>query len=422
MRSPPRLTVVDSFDDPTCQRIVASGDATFYADDTLGVRYATTRRETFVSAARWHLPVGALCDLIGQYGDDLPYTSPAAFALALWRKRFAGPVYRLAPGFDVDMSGAALYGGRCEVYQYLDNAPAHQYDWNAAYPTAATQLRFPHPLSLKYAKPPTLDNIWYYEGVSRVEFSQSGDFPILPIRYGGRVLYPHCDHVTGTYTHSELRYALHHTPTIQLHRITKQYCAHDLLPTNPFTPFVDFCYDERARTGAKIWKVIPNSLFGRLAVRGAGLWRFTPTTDLAQLRAVPVAQRGFFGVPCVGVPSRAPARGNLLWAALVLSQARCALHNLLDSTVAYVDTDCVFCTTPRDLPCSANMGDFKYKYGAYTIRGTQAYEVTTPEGTDLKLRGVGRAHRTSADFMRAQTTQERVRLPDGSTIPRQLPA
>lgn len=421
----PRTTIVPAFTDEEC-RAILYGDpgVTFFTDQYHQIKYAVGRAETYVAAARWHCTVDELADLIRSEGPAHSYTSPSAFALSLWTKRLGPDRYSLRAGFAADLCHRALYGGRCEVYRYLENEPAHQYDITSAYPYAATQLAFPDPYSLRYAKPATEANIWMWEGVSRITFAQIsplGSFPILPVRWAGRVVYPNVEQWTGEYTHTEIRYALHHSPAIKLLSIDKQYIADQTLPTNPFSRFVEYCYERRVRTGRKVWKLVANALFGRLAVDGAGLWAFRPTTDYRTFRTLPSDSRGFFGVPCVGTVSTAPARGNVLWAAMVLAQARCALHSYCDPDTVYVDTDCLFCTQPRNLPISDTLGGWKYRYGTYQIRGTQAYQVTTPDGeVETKLRGVARATRKPADFFRAQTTAERIRLPDGRTVPLQI--
>ena len=423
-RHPQRVTVVDTLDEDNAWRYarVAPHAARIFTTADRQVRYIDLPGERIVAADAWGVSRETLCELVREYGPGYSYISPSGFAYSLWTKRYAPPGYILrTDDWRGTMARAALYGGRCEVYQYVKDTPAHQYDINGSYPYAATQLTFPDIRSYHYTPVPTIENIWYYEGVSHVTFSQEGSHPCLPVRFAGRVLYPNADHVAGTFTHTELRYALHHAPGIRIHRLEKQFIGDRPLAANPFAAFVEFCFNERSKQPGPLWKLIVNGLFGRLAVAdSAGLWAFTPypETTPGEFRRLPDRVKGYFGVCCTGAPTTAPPRSNPLWAAMVLAQARNRLHSLIDPRTLYVDTDCLVCRETRDLPLSPDLGAFKYKFGSYHIRGTKMYSVTTPDGaTDLKYRGKAKAWRTEADLFAAEATQERIVYPDGHTAP-----
>jgi hypothetical protein len=222
-----RNTVLPTFEDEDRIRAIVRLDPAntrIYCRDDRQIIYIENLVERFISAQRWGVPVPTLIDFMDRNGDDLSYTGPAGFAYSLYRKRFApAETFIMTAGdFRSVISRSALYGGRCEVYSY-HTGPAHQYDINSAYPSSALALQFPAPRSIHYARPPSIENIHRYEGVSRVVFSQDGFVPVLPVRYAMRVVYPHADHVTGDYTHTELRYALVHGVTI--HSVEKQYIA-----------------------------------------------------------------------------------------------------------------------------------------------------------------------------------------------------
>jgi hypothetical protein len=385
------------------------------------VLYAESRRELFVSADRWEMEVDELCAFIDYMGDGYTYTSPAGFAYSLFTKLCPVEGFTLSGEHDnrFQMARAAVYGARCEVYYYSEQpAPLHQYDINGAYSDAAINLSFPVPTTLHYTREPSLANILQSEGMSEITFSQEGWIPILPVHYGGRMIFPHADHVIGTYSHNEIRYALHHAPEITLHKIHAQYIADTTYTVNPFWPFVQYCWDRRSIH--PVWKMIANALYGRLAIAGNGLWCFRPQVDYSPqaFSAVPRHLRGYFGGCCVGELSHAPARANPLWAAMILAFGRSRLHSLITPETVYVDTDCLFCTQPQLLPVAPDLGMFKYRYGDYHIRGTKAYRAVDSEGKSfIKLRGISRQWRNEQDFQRARVTEERDLLPDGRTQP-----
>lgn len=417
-----RQTILDHFDDWERLAFIADLDpdgARVYTDRERTILFIEISRERFISAARWGMSVADLSDFMDNYGEDYNYSSPAAFAFSFWRKHYAPKHYDLRGGeWRTTFCREALYGGRCEVYRYGDRW-LYQYDINSSYPYSATQLDFPDPRFLAYYShtrlhdngPPTIDRIWQAEGASDVEYSQSGEWPILPLRHAYRIVYPIGERLRGVYTHTELRYALENGVTI--HRIEKQYATDALLPSNPFADFAAYCY---ARRGTEpIYKAIANALFGRLAVVGNNLYRWRVPTDLTrrEYRALPLDNRAYFGFLAVREAHHAPALANPLWSAMVLAYARIRLHSMISADTAYVDTDCVMCFHPQSYTLSAELGGLKEKQGMYKLQGAKAYGIETPNGWDLRLKGVSKQRRGLPELLAARKTAERALLPDG---------
>lgn len=419
------LTVVATFSDE--DRIAAIIDCDphktrIYTRPNHEIVYIENGRERWVAADRWGMEPGALADFITATGGEGSYTSPAAYGYSLYRRKFAPVGFWLAAGdWRSRLCRDALYGGRCEVYHYTrgDNPETlHMYDINSSYPYASLLLSYPDPRTLAYNRLPDIETIRRSEGVSTVVFSQEGDYPILPVYYAGRNLYPHSDHVTGTYTHTELRYAMDRG--VLIHKVLKQFIAGRNLADNPFAKFIGYCWDQK-ETGQPIYKAIMNGFFGRLSINTTGLLCFRPTVYHREtFRSLPLHLRGYFGrYVCAGGVESTPPTANPLWAAMVLSMARVRLHNRLTPTCCYCDTDCVIDRLPLDLPLSRNLGDWKYKTGPFMIRGAKAYAYrAAPDGSIIyKLKGIARQYRSERDFFAARRTGERKILRNGRTVP-----
>lgn len=392
--------------------------------------YAETPYSRFIAADKWlesdevTWDAACLADFMDEMGPEYKYHTPAAFAMSLYRKLQPEYIRLNQDGFRSRMAHASLYGGRCEVLQF-GTFTAHQYDINSSYPYAATAIYFPDPRALHVVKP-CIDNILKYEGVSRVTFSQSHWLPVLPIRFDDRVYYVQTDHygayykgIETTYTHLELRHALEHGAII--HSVERQYIA-ETATLKPFDRFVQYCFDMRESTGRRIWKVIANSLIGRLAVTPEPMLQFRPAVDHADMAGYPAERIGFYGLWCVADEVRPVTDSNPLWAAMVLACARCRLHNVtLRSHAVYIDTDCVFSLWPRTVyPLSSNLGAFKESSGEYEIKGAKLYSKTSNDVTILKMKGVSKLHRGQDTYDRARYTSERFMYPDGSTRPYEL--
>lgn len=381
--------------------------------------YMENRWERFVAADRWGMTVPELEEFMSIYGEGYSYTSPSAFSYSLYRKQFSNPdsfrTMVLPIGdFRARLCSDSIYGGRCEVFQY-GMEYLYQYDINSSYPYTASILNLPYPKSMEYQTLGTIRNIHDYEGVSRIVFSQEHMYPVLPVRWEGRTIYPNTDSFVGTYTHNELRYAMDNG--VKIIAVLKQFIALRMLEENPFTRFVDYCYNMRVTTGLKIYKRIANGLFGRLATTNTNLLTFTAAHSKEQLRSTEPRLKDFFGCACVGKDTPAPPNSNPLWAAMILSGSRTRLHKYARYAV-YLDTDCVFTKIPLDVVVSNDLGDWKLKQGWYDIRGAKQYMYTSDNGeVELKLKGVDLKWRKLSDFFAARYTQERTKMDNGSTLP-----
>lgn len=412
-------TVVPKFTDDFIKRTVIKNgeDTTIITKGDHIPLYIDTKWERFVSAEIWNTDQDRLCEFMREAGPGYSYSNPRAFAMSLYRSRFQ----RHNIGIDTDgycgvMSRRALYGGRCEVLEFQDTY-AYMYDINASYPFSSTKCEFPDTSELEYVEP-SLENIRTFPGIAEVEFSQDGYVPVLPMRHEGRTIYAQCNHKIGVYTHNELLYAL--SCGVEIHAVLKQYVSKPLTH-NPFTEFVEYCYERRIKGGSKLWKRVANSLFGRLAMVNsrAMLIKFKPVRNFEIVKDLPNHLRGFFGVCCVGNEVSSSVISNPMWAAIVLAEARNRLHKLaVVKHALYMDTDAIITKEQFDVSGADVMGELKVKEGHFNIRGVKQYLYTPQFGNpEIVLKGINKKHRTVQDVIQSAYTQERIRHEDGSTVP-----
>jgi hypothetical protein len=386
--------------------------------DTDEILYMDTPEMRIIAADNWQIgrnrrmTPAQLSNFVYENGPDHSYNSPSSFAISLFRSMHTSKFDMALDGYKSRLCYESIYGGRCEVIRF-GMFQTHEYDINSSYPYAAVIQKFPDPRKLRYCRG-AIENIWRYEGVSRVTFSQGGWLPVLPVRVGQRTYFAECNHAVGTYTHAELRYAIENGVTI--HHIHKQYYAPGTL--SPFTDFVRYCFKRRNETGNKVWKIVACALFGRLSVRPGQLLRMKPAKHESDFHGVPEDRQRKYGLWCVGDYLPMQRGSNPLWAAMVLSEARARLHRIaFDQATIYLDTDCVFRQSPLDVPISEELGQYKYHHGRYEIKGAKLYRTDRSGEIELVMKGIATKHRTERDFTRARMTQERFQLWDGSTRP-----
>lgn len=364
-----------------------------------------------IDCDKWKMTVDELKDFIAENGSNYNYSSPSSFALSLYRRDFEPENCFIGTyqSYRARFIRASLYGGRAECYRHGERY-LYQYDINSAYPWCASRMTFPTTTDIFYEKSGTLDNIKRLEGVSRVTFSQDGTYPILPVRYGGRVYYAECERVTGNYTNAELRYAIQ--CGVKIHSVHNQYVAHSTV--KPFEKFMWYCFNKRVLTGKKIWKLIANSLIGRLSVVSGNLNYYKQVECAKEWNATPRHMRLLFGgLRFSGEERLAMTYSNVLHSSMVLSVARCELHSMITRYGAYyAHTDCIFVNHKIPLPIGNDMGQFKLSEGVYNLKGPGMY---IKDSREVKLKGVENADLSAFD--RSENTQERKILPNGSTIP-----
>ena len=164
----------------------------------------------------------------------------------------------------------SYYGGRTEVFK-LGKCDAKVYDINSLYPFVMSYLNFPDIRILK--KETKIDVKYlhyllkYHEGLAKISiFHKETYFGFVPLR-SDKLLFP-VGYFDTVLNFNEIRFALKHG-AIEI--LKCEYVVHAPPMQTPFKEFVDFHYNKRLDTTDSldklIHKLIPNSLYGRFAMR-----------------------------------------------------------------------------------------------------------------------------------------------------------
>lgn len=423
------LRVLDTFDDDAFifHLIKMYGkDVSIFCKNDQDIVYIDTPHSRYVSALSWSsenrkVTADELMEFAEKHGRHYSYISPSSFAMSMYMMHYAEKSWFMAlDGYKSRMSRAAVYGGRCEVYR-AGKAELWKYDINSSYPASAVVLRFPDTRRMTYAKNPSFSNIRNFSGVSMITYSQQGDYPVLPIRYNGRVIFGNNDACQGVYTHDELRYALE-VGAIIIHQIHKQYICDGKI--DAFTPIISHLWKLRETTGNSLYKSIMNALLGRMAMLPEGFYKYKVALksngdDVSKypmhlLRRVKTGRDAY--ILMYGENVGGFVYSNPLWSAMINAHARCKLHASMSGMMAYVDTDCIITQEQRkDLDIGTGLGQWKEKQGEYNIKRAKGYD--GPDG--IKLSGIPERSKRKL-FGKAHYTNERELQPDGTTRPLNL--
>jgi hypothetical protein len=351
--------------------------------------------------------------------NTYPFHTPSAFSFAFWRMNYGASERHFVPNdnsFRFQMMRESVYGGRCEAYA-IGVKQAEKYDINSSYPFHALGALLPIPGALDYVTNGSLWNIANMQGMSRITFTQDEYAPFLPTRANNRVYYA-VGTYTGTYTHSEIRYALENGLITDV-TVEKQYVADDF--DNPLHDFMQDCYDKRQTN--KVWKMIANSLIGRLCARADGIIEFTPARrgDREPARSLIMrVSEDKYQTPrhlqLHGVAKSAYVRNMPLWAAEVYSLARITLYDamLRAPKLLYVDTDCIMSDGPTDLEVGELIGQWKKEISETAIYGAKQYTF----GEKVIWKGVSNKSEKRREIAFSMYTQERcIDYATGQTAP-----
>lgn len=348
--------------------------------------------------------INALREWLEPYGLSLR-NSLARSAIELWRVLDQGASQTLRDSPIKSLARAAYHGGRCEVFQYGHVGRVYTADIRSAYGSILRSILLPDMSSLRYVRnPPTNDIPVTGDGVVEATVHiPACHVPPLPVTYGERTFYP-VGTVVGAWPISEVRRALAGGVTVKVvHRI-----AHTDKMVQPFatTAATLLALREglRNQNDARelVAKFMLNAIPGRLAMRDAServtirRWRDGMTRedmDGAELEsaggALYLAKRSSLTMPS--------KYANVLWAAIVLGEARSRLHGYLCSagdSLLYCDTDSIHSLAP--LPIEGTGTGMLRDTGVYDqglYLGSKFYSLETYEGKyEARSKGIPRKH------------------------------
>jgi len=329
---------------------------------------------------------GVLNDLGGELHSTLP-----ASAMDLWRRSYLDRDVVTPSPLANEMCREAYYGGRTEAFRYGTVPHQYHYDIHSLYPSVMRETPLPDPATMYlYQGRPTERIVWEKEGVTRCRvLAPALHIPILPVRIGGRLLFPVGEFV-GTWCHNELRLALEQGYRIL--DIEWQYAGAGTLQV--LGRYVDDLYDRKVASQREadpsyfVYKLLLNSLYGKFGQRNdGGLNRFVRIDrypDFLTATGIDVVHWGgeTYVLEQVG-GDRQPAYINVLWAAYITAAARVREWRLLSAygdEIAYCDTDCA--VGPHELPTGEGVGELGLERGPvdYEIRGEKNYRWALDDG------------------------------------------
>lgn len=325
-------------------------------------------------------------------------------------------------------------GGRVECFQIGEFSSLYAYDVNSMYPYVMKHYKFP----IGEAYEIDSNAKWYLNKCSadgkyvgffycRLDLPQSIEFPILPLKYDNKLLFP-VGKFEGWYDGIEVlklleicnEKGLNFDSICEISR-AKLYNAKAL-----FAEYVDAFYAMKQRGG--IYKIAAklflNSLYGKF---GEGLIKkayfLNPT--IGQIERSSKGAELALDVPEINLwyieTERLPKHVSIPIAAHVTACARIELYgwiqkaNTLGAQVYYCDTDSIF--VDREIfKSSDKLGELKLE-GAYNkalIYGPKLYALTAPkEGYSEKVKAKGFRRLTIGEFESLVKDKASIRIQGG---------
>ncbi len=253
----------------------------------------------------------------------------------------------------------AVYGGRCEVFDYRPADEVSIYDIHSSYPFACASA----PIPWHYRGRPSKGSI-SFAGMARVTVSVST--PCLPYRPQSdtsRIYFP-IGKMVGTWATEEIAAAVKDGHC----RILKWHEGWEFETSDILQSFAQNAWDRRAECDAKgdtfgkyFWKILANSLVGKLIERA----------DRKQIEIGPPAALDFRTEYRLGNQSLfssptnyTPAFRHGVAGATILARARTNLRRFLEmaqsqGSLYYCDTDSII--TKGRLPIGPNLGELGHE-------------------------------------------------------------
>lgn len=329
----------------------------------------------------------------------------------------------------------AYYGGRTEAF-YIGKCAAQVYDINSAYPYAMRTIKFPNPLTLREARPHEYDEVIKnknLEGMitAKVRYNNT-HIPALPVRDEEKLIFP-VGEIIGAWCLNEFRYvcAVHDIEILEIGKIIYSEAIE-----TPFREFVDYYYNERAKTSNAFkkyyFKLFLNNLYGKLVQRVAYSHKYVEhEKDIPRVMKklkitsceIEETQRGFF-LKYKRQKVSFTRHTVACWGAYITAEVRITLHkfmNIAPEKILYSDTDSVFVKkefAPPKKYLGAELGKWKLEEKIITrIYAPKDYEYKDFDQTEKrKIKGVKKSAKQIAynefEFTRMIKTKESYRRKD----------
>ena len=329
---------------------------------------------------------------LNNMGGELKPTLPSS-GMDLWRRKYLYETINQPSWLKNQICYESYYGGRTECFHKGMIDDFYVYDINSMYPFIMLRP-FPDINHLRFNKEDSDEFILEYEGCARVTiYAPPMYIPILPYKHMDRLLFP-CGYLTGTWTNTELRYAMENGYSL----IKTHWNLYSTDTENYFENFILDLYEKRMeyahdkRSEEYIIKILMNSLYGKFGTkidkRGSGLLRtIDDSTRLEDLVGAMIYDDKYY----IKALDRIPVYVLPLLSSYVTSQSRILLHKYISKVRNYYcDTDSLF--TPTRLETSTELGDLKLEYTVTRgwIFGNKMYYLICEELDDpiIKCKGI----------------------------------
>lgn len=337
-------------------------------------------------------------------GYSIPFKRKiAGIAVSLWDRLDKHGKVNLPSGRAADIARKSYHGGRVDTFKYGKVAGVYTYDVNSMYPHIMLTCPMPDVKEIvELPKGPINHDYLQYEGAASCIVDIPYSYvPLLPVRYQDRLCFPY-GRVKGTFTNAEIRAAMQRgCKVIRIDEMV--YSKNNVYPFTNYISALQTQRDEFKRQAdprEQVTKVLSNSLYGRLGLRGDQEFDIVePLPQGKRLSDFPGAYADIVGerlaLRTTKSISRPSPHSNVLWASQITAYARLYLLELMEqagSHLLYCDTDSVY----TDAPCmneTEGLGGLKFEgmYQRGTFIGPKLYRLEDgPTGDLVRAKGVPR--------------------------------
>lgn len=367
----------------------------------------------------------ALREWLEAYGLAL-HNSLSRSAMDMWRLLDVNQQQSLRDRHILPLARMAYHGGRCEVFQYGDVGRVYTADIRSFYGSLLRDAWLPSMAHMRYSD--RVREVALPEGCSgAVEATvdiERQHVPPLPVAYHDRIYYP-VGTVTGAWPINELRESLAYGVSIR--RIHRMAWTDTLVQPFEQTAGTLLALREglRHRNDARelVAKFMLNAIPGRLGMRDISerstFRRWQAGMRASDMDGADIESEGnTLYLVTKNTLTRPSKSSNVLWAAIILGEARVKLNRYLRASgqnLLYCDTDSIHSLAP--LPTEGDVPGSLRDTGVYDegiYLGSKFYSLETFDGqTDARAKGIPRRHAVEFIKNRHVAYQSALGIADG---------